>query len=1137
VAQDRDHVLAQLAVERGYVGDEHITEAREAQRVAEQQLGMRQSLSQVLVSKGLLSPDQAQDLENAVAVKTGEARLVAGYEVLEKIGQGGMGAVYKARKLDSGEFVALKILLPSLATPEFVKRFKRESEVVQTLDHENIVSCIEFGQDRKRGLHFCALEYVEGEDLGDRVERLGALEQDDAVSIARQVARGLQHAHESGLVHRDIKPENIMVTSSGEVKVLDLGLARPVSQEVTRLTASGMFVGSAFYASPEQAQAQSELDIRSDIYSLGATLYYMVTAHPPFEGGTVLAVLQAHVYEQVRWPAEVNPRLSEGLCLVIARMMAKEPADRYPEPRGVARALRGLEAGRRPAVDEKTLAASTVALAGVAPRKGRPAPPSQAAPPQGKARRAPTREQERRTGPERPAGTRRRRRVAAEAAPGKKSFVPMIAGGLVAAALVVGTGVVMMGGKKKPPAAGAGEEVGTRRDAAAGVSETLPVEGGTEAHSRRVPTSAAGTRVVSRAEPPPTLTLDLGGGATMELVYIKPGVFIMGGGGDEDSKYHAAGVETPKHEVAITRGFYIGRYEVTRGQFAAFVKATGYRTKAEKQGTAYAKPPDARWRWAPGVNWSDPKFFTQTDDHPVIAVSWDDAKAFCEWAAAKTRRGVRLPTEAEWEYACRAGSTARHFFSDQDGGMDEFAWHGGNSGMQTHPVGQKRANAWGLHDTNGNVREWVADWYDAAYYAKSPRENPTGPDTGDLRILRDGCWGEYVSHCRSAIRVPRSPSAPYTEGGFRAAVSLTPDEATAAARRAAARPPPPKTEPPPTLTLDIGGGVEMEFVYIKPGTFVMGGTEDFGRNHPWWGFEKPKHEVAITRGFYIGKYEVTQAQYERIAGTSPSHAKGANNPVGKVTWHDAAEFCRKLSQETGKQVRLPTEAEWEYACRAGSTGRYCFGDDDGRLGEYAWHLGSPSRQTRPVGQKKPNAWGLHDMHGNVWEWCADWYGNGYYAESPREDPAGPRTGETRVVRGGSLRLDARRCRSAFRHHKQPSDSHEDRGFRVAVSLSPAEAAASRRAAPPPPPRKAKPPPTLTLDIGAGVTMDLVYIRPGTFAMGGDGDPRFHGQGVEKPKHEVEITKGFYIGKYEVTRGQFAAFVKATGYKTEAERVG
>ncbi|MHC5058473.1 MAG: serine/threonine-protein kinase, partial [Planctomycetota bacterium] len=303
----KDSVLARLAVERGYLTQEQLDEALETQRKAREELGMDQPLVQVLLGKRLLSADQAQELRNATAMETGEARLVAGYEVVSKLGQGGMGAVYRAKSRQTGQFVALKILPPSLATDDLVRRFEREAEVVSKLDHKHIVGCVEFGFDPRRKVHFCALELIEGEDLEKRIARLGVLSEEEATRITYQVSQALQHAFFNGLVHRDIKPPNIMVTKDGTAKLLDLGLARSANMEVTRLTQTGAFVGSPYYASPEQATGESDIDIRSDIYSLGCTLYHMVTGKPPFGGTTVIQVLQKHLTEQMPWPQEANP--------------------------------------------------------------------------------------------------------------------------------------------------------------------------------------------------------------------------------------------------------------------------------------------------------------------------------------------------------------------------------------------------------------------------------------------------------------------------------------------------------------------------------------------------------------------------------------------------------------------------------------------------------------------------------------------------------------------------------------------------------------------------------------------------------------------------------------------------------------
>ena len=196
--------------------------------------------------------------------------------------------------------------------------------------------------------------------------------------------------------------------------------------------------------------------------------------------------------------------------------------------------------------------------------------------------------------------------------------------------------------------------------------------------------------------------------------------------------------------------------------------------------------------------------------------------------------------------------------------------------------------------------------------------------------------------------------------------------------------------------------------------------------------EKPVHAVVITRGFYVGRHEVTQAQYERVMGVNPSSFKGPDLPVEQVTWDAAVEFCRKLSERTGGSFRLPTEAEWEYAARAGSREKYCFGDDEEMLKQYAWFDANSGKRTHAVGRKKPNAWGLFDCHGNVREWCSDWYSEDSYAGGPHEDPKGPAGGQCRVQRGGSWNYPGLSCRSANRSGCPPGYEGINFGFRAAM---------------------------------------------------------------------------------------------------------
>ena len=224
-----------------------------------------------------------------------------------------------------------------------------------------------------------------------------------------------------------------------------------------------------------------------------------------------------------------------------------------------------------------------------------------------------------------------------------------------------------------------------------------------------------------------------------------------------------------------------------------------------------------------------------------------------------------------------------------------------------------------------------------------------------------------------------------------------------------------------------GGAEGPEMIGLPGGSFSMGEndiTED----------ERPVHQVSLD-AFSIGKYPVTFDEYDAFCeATDREKPRDAGwgrgrRPVINVSWHDAVNYCRWLSRQTGQDYRLLTEAQWEYACRAGSDAAYCFGDDEEELSQYAWHRGNGARRTHPVGGKKANPWGLHDMHGNVWEWVWDWFGP--YSEEAQKAPSGPESGSYRVIRGGSWIFDAVHCRSAFRLYWPPDDYDGNLGFRLA----------------------------------------------------------------------------------------------------------
>jgi formylglycine-generating enzyme required for sulfatase activity len=227
-------------------------------------------------------------------------------------------------------------------------------------------------------------------------------------------------------------------------------------------------------------------------------------------------------------------------------------------------------------------------------------------------------------------------------------------------------------------------------------------------------------------------------------------------------------------------------------------------------------------------------------------------------------------------------------------------------------------------------------------------------------------------------------------------------------------------------SLDLAADVKLQLILIRAGTFSMGASD--GRDD-----EKPVHKVQITKPFYVGKFKVTQAQWRAIMDASPSTFEGNKNPVEGVSWDDCQEFLKKLDEKfapLGLKFRLPTEAQWEFVCRAGTATQYSFGKDESDLGDYAWFARNSEKKTHPVGEKKANAWGLYDVHGNVWEWCADWYDKDYYGKSPGSDPAGPATGTQRVMRGGSWFSYAPFCRSAVRMSAERDARSDNVGLRV-----------------------------------------------------------------------------------------------------------
>jgi formylglycine-generating enzyme required for sulfatase activity len=531
----------------------------------------------------------------------------------------------------------------------------------------------------------------------------------------------------------------------------------------------------------------------------------------------------------------------------------------------------------------------------------------------------------------------------------------------------------------------------------------------------------------------------------LKYVWIPAGTFMMGCS-PGDTECHDN--EKPAHQVTLTRGFWMGQTEVTVAAYKRFVAAKDWRMPGS---TAF------------NDGWPH-------DAMPIVNASWDDAVAYCTWA------GGRLPTEAEWEYAARAGSTEPRY-----GPLDEVAWYETNSAKQTHDVAQKRANAFGLFDTLGNAWEWVNDWVGDNYYAASPQRDPQGPASGTYRVLRGGSWNYLPSVARVSHRFGQIPVLVGADTGFRCAGKE--DDTLVMMRDLVVA-----TSPNAEVTLDgklqgkadahgefavkaqpgahllqvmLKGKVDFEqhitvatrqatrfearlqdvgqvrenprdglkYVWIPPGTFTMGCSPHDLECYP---NEKPAHPVTITRGFWMGQTLVTVAAYRRFIGSTgaylgkympsvPSFNKDWKNPdmpIVDVSWDEATVFCGWAGG------RLPTEAEWEYTARGGRIEALY-----GALDQIAWYKANSGLQTHEVAQKLANPFGAFDMLGNVTEWVNDWFDEKYYQNSPSQDPSGPTSGQQRVVRGGNWGLDPQGVRVSNRGTQFPTNTNDYTGFR------------------------------------------------------------------------------------------------------------
>ncbi len=356
-----DSLLGRLVVEHGLVSAEEVKAAVERQKSLAATDADQKSLADVLIEQGSITERQLKRVRPQVEEQKNSAgQQIPGYQILRKLGAGAMATVYLAKQVSLDRPVAIKVLPKKFMTnPEFVERFYAEGRAAAKLNHANIVAAYDVG--KAGDFHYFVMEYVEGKTVYDDLEAGHTYSEKDALKIIIQIAKALEHAHKQGFIHRDVKPKNIMLTTTGQAKLADMGLARAVSDVEAAEAEAGKAYGTPYYISPEQIRGLKTVDFRCDIYGLGATFYHLVTGRVPFDAPNPSAVMHKHLKEKLVPPDHINPNLSAGIGEIIEVCMAKNPDERYQTTSDLLYDLEAVARGEAPVQARKQFDLSSLA--------------------------------------------------------------------------------------------------------------------------------------------------------------------------------------------------------------------------------------------------------------------------------------------------------------------------------------------------------------------------------------------------------------------------------------------------------------------------------------------------------------------------------------------------------------------------------------------------------------------------------------------------------------------------------------------------------------------------------------------------------------------------------------------------------
>ena len=1021
------------------------------------------------------------------------------YRVEQKLGQGAMGAVYLARDTELGRKVALKVpKFSETERPKLIERFYREARAAATLRNQHICPVYDVGEID--GIRFISMAYIEGKPMSAYIHPDKLQSPRQVALVMRKLAKALDEAHTAGIIHRDLKPANIMFDKKREPIIMDFGLARQVDQDTdqSRLTQEGTVIGTPAYMAPEQVKANlDQMGPPTDVYSLGIILYELLTGRLPFEG-PIAAVLGQVLTVDAEPPSTINAEVDPGLEEICLKAISKEIVDRYQTMGEFADAF--TEWLRSPAAAAGTKRGLRAAVSDTG--QGEEAEIFQTAVGETESPRTWSL-------PSRPPGKRRK-----PDAKGWGTIPPtkrwLIGGAGAAALLLLGViivittkeGTVEIDTQGKPTKVTINDgkvTIDTTQDE----QQKSPVVSGASAQKEEefyARTSVGiphklGFCIDAAFEGDPSISSD-----GLELFFH--GTDRGGPGGSDLFVARRQSISEPFGEPVALRFA-----NSPAGDWAPFVSPDGlnlvfasaragnhdiFLTQRTELGTHFGK---ATPLGAVNSKVIETEPAISSDGRTLFIARQEDETPNKEILATLLRarlsrrqevmdvNSTNLPGHA---MPILVGTHGSLILSMTDAGKRDrgtaglyATWTEGNPDKYISPVhiadiGNAVYNAYASLMADGRV----------IFYAQ-------GKGIYSMRLA-----DETAETIRRVLAWKPGDPPPIREDASQETGS-GPPPAKAPFNAKDARQHQERWAKHLGIPVETENSIGLKLVLIPAGKFLMGSSdaqiENFlkqqreERHENWYRdhirAETPQHSVDVAAPIYVGIHEVTQREYEEVTGSNPSdNARNAGDvglasfPVDNVTWFDCANFCNALSvkeglppyyQGLGNNVsivggigyRLPTEAEWEFACRAGSSQKYFFGNDDSLQSQYGWCAPDARDRKYPVAQKKMNPFGLFDVYGNVWERCGSVYVT-YSMDIDGKNPASRITATDDVVNRGGGALNRRaECRSAHRSYGPANARSRQLGFRVVRTI---EITTKKLAgAPKPKPRTANPTPRPT----------------------------------------------------------------------------